>query len=473
MTGAFEQQMNAADTTSPLQNAAAEIGILGDLIDDGRRIDLVADKLRPADFAVPLYGEIYGRMLEISATGAAVDLVTLAPYFSEHEEWPRARSILGGASLNSGPLTRTKSYFDQIRELSARRRLVSGLQNAITSTRDLDVSREELLAEADRAVAEMTEDATTQQASVGDYAQAVIDSFGKPIVGVRCGLIGSLDDVLGVLRPTQFIVVGGRPGMGKTSVVTSYAIGGASRGHGVLIFSLEMSADELTRRMLADMCCTKERAVLYEHVRDGTVKGDDLRLVIDAKDRFDQLPIEINETGGLTLAKLIRQARSHKRRLAAKGQKLELVIVDYLQLMAHSRKGMSLYEHATEISSGLKAFAKAEGLTVMAVAQLSRDVEKRPDKRPVPSDLRDSGQIEQDADAILFVYREEYYLAMQEPEDRFDPKYEAWRTSIDSVRNKIEFIVAKRRSGAVGKSIGWFFGANAAVRGSDFYSAIR
>jgi replicative DNA helicase len=190
-----------------------------------------------------------------------------------------------------------------------------------------------------------------------------------------------------------------------------------------------------------------------------------------AKARFDELPIEINETSGLTLAKLIRQARSHKRKLAAKGEKLELVVVDYLQLMAHSRKGMSPYEHASEVSVGLKQFAKSEGLVVMAVAQLSRDVEKRPDKRPMPSDLRDSGQIEQDADVILFVYREEEYLKKQEPEDQFGPKYEAWRTDMEAVRNKVEFLVPKRRSGPSGKALGWFFGANSAVRGSDFYSS--
>ncbi|WP_242115506.1 replicative DNA helicase [Sphingomonas lacusdianchii] len=469
MTGAFELQMSSADTTSPLQNAAAEIGLLADLIDDNRRIDLVADKLRPVDFAVPLYGDVYARILEISAAGMAPDVVTLEPYFAANEEWPRARNILSAASMNSGPLTRTKTYFDQIRELSARRRMTAGLQHVVASTRDLDVTRDELLAEADQAVAVMAEEATTQQASVGEYAQAVIDSFGKPIVGVRCGMIGSLDDALGVVRPTHLIVVGGRPGMGKTSLVTSYAIGAAARGHGVLIFSMEMSADELTRRMLSDMCCTNKGAVQYEQVRDGTVQGNDLRAVLDAQRRFEQLPLHVNETGGLTLARLIRQARSHKRRLAAKGQKLELIIVDYLQLMGHSRKGMSPYEHASEVSMGLKAFAKTEGLAVMAVAQLSRNVEQRPDKRPVPSDLRDSGQIEQDADAILFVYREEFYLKMQEPEDQFGQKYEEWRTDMEAVRNRIEFIVAKRRSGPTGKASGWFFGANSAVRGADFY----
>lgn len=471
MSGAFDQQAEGAVSGTSLRNVEAEIGLLGDLINDNRLIDEVADRLRPIDFAVPIYGQVYARMLEQSAAGGNVDAVTLAPFFVEDEDWPRARNILAASSLNAGPRARTKAYLDQIRMLSSRRRLVAGLNDVGLTAANLDVSSEELIANADEAVAELADQAITQQAPVAHYAQAVIDSFGKPIVGVRCGLIGSLDDAMGVLRPTNMTVVGGRPGQGKTSLVTSYSIGAASRGHGVLIFSLEMSADELTRRMLADMCCSPSRRVPYEQVRDGTVRGEDLSEVIAAKKRFDELPLEINETGGLTIAKLIRQARSHKRRLAVTGQSLDLVVVDYLQLMAHSRKGMSPYEHASEVSRALKEFAKAENLVVMAVAQLSRDLERRPDKRPMPSDLRDSGQIEQDADVILFVYREEEYLRQAEPEDQSGSKYEAWRTDMEAVRNKIEFLVRKRRSGPTGKAMGWFFGANAAVRGSDFYSA--
>lgn len=471
MSGSFQEQFAAAEPASPLYNVEAEIAFLGDLLANNRLIDEVADRCRPGDFSVPLYGRIYGKVLEQSSAGGAVDAVTLAPHFAEDSEWPRAYAKLAAADLNAGPRARTKAYFEQITLLSSRRRMVAGLQDVMASARDLTVTREELVANADEAVAELAEQTVTAQASVGDYAQIVIDSFGKPVVGVRCGTIGSLDGVIGVLRPSNMVVVGGRPGMGKTSLVTSYSIGAAGLGHGVLIFSLEMSADELTRRMIADMTFTTRGGVPYEHVRDGTVRPHEMNAVLSAKTRFDALPIEINESSGLTLAKLIRQARTHKRRLAAKGQKLELVVIDYLQLMAHSRKGMSPYEHASEVSVGLKQFAKSEGLAVMAVAQLSRDVEKRPDKRPMPSDLRDSGQIEQDADVILFVYREEEYLKRQEPDDQFGPKYEAWRTDMEAVRNKVEFLVPKRRSGPSGKALGWFFGANSAVRGSDFYSS--
>lgn len=301
----FHDQYAAAEPGVALQNVEAEIGLLGDLINDNRLIDEVADRLRGRDFSVPLHGRVFDQMLDQSAGGSNVDAVTLAPHFSEDGDWSRLFSILSAASLNAGPRARTKAYFDQILTLSARRRMVAGLQDVVHSARSLAVSREELLANADEAVAEMAEQIVTVQAPVGSYAQSVIESFGQPIMGVRCGMIGSLDDAVGVLRPSNLIVVGGRPGMGKTSLVTSYSIGAASRGHGVLIFSLEMSADELTRRMLADMTFTPNGGVPYEDVRDGTVRKHDMAKVIDAKQRFDELPLEINETSGLTLAKLI------------------------------------------------------------------------------------------------------------------------------------------------------------------------
>lgn len=471
MSGMFDPQFAASEQGNPLTNPEAELGLLGDLIANNALIDLCADRCRPNDFSVPLYGQVYARMLERTASGAAVDAVMLAPHFANDEGWARLFKVLSAAALNAGTVERTKGYFEQVVALSARRRLVAGLQDVVMSARDLSVPREELVANADEAVGSMVDDTTIRQAPVGTYAQGVIDSFGKPIVGVRCGIIGSLDDAVGVLRPTNMVVVGGRPGMGKTALVTSYSIGAAARGHGVLIFSLEMSADELTRRILADMTFSPRGGVPYEHVRDGTVRAHEMDAVRRAQSRLAEMPLEINDGSGLTLQRFIRQARRHKRRLEAQGGKLELVVIDYLQLMTHSRRGMSPYEHASEVSMGIKQFAKDENLTVIAVAQLSRDVERRPDKRPIPADLRDSGQIEQDADLIVFVYREEEYLRREEPEDQFGPKYETWRTDMEAVRGKIEFLVPKRRSGPTGKASGYFFGANAAVRGSDFYSS--
>ncbi|OYW84697.1 MAG: hypothetical protein B7Z20_10360, partial [Sphingobium sp. 32-64-5] len=267
-------------------------------------------------------------MVEEAAGGREVDAVTLAPFFSRNEDWPALERVLSAAHLNAGARERTKSYLEQIVDLGRRRRMVYGLQDVVKAARDGSGSPEDLIVLADEAVAELAEEgAENDQAPASVYAERVIESFGRPIVGVKCGNIGSLDSVLGFLRPGEFIVAGGRPGMGKTSVACSYAWGAASLGHPVLLFSLEMSADELTRRLLADMCYTPRGGVEYEKVRDGRVTGDDLRCVVAAKRRLDNLPLEISDRAGLTIATLTRRVRRHKRRLAANGQKLELVII--------------------------------------------------------------------------------------------------------------------------------------------------
>ncbi|WP_278985041.1 replicative DNA helicase [Sphingobium yanoikuyae] len=460
------------DPATALQNPEAEIGLLSDLLADNRMIDPAADHVRPVDFSVPLHGQVFAKMVEQNALGRHVDAVTLAPFFSAHDGWRQLERVLLAADMNAGSRDRTKAYLQQVCDLGRRRRMVQGLEEVVQSARDGSETCDNLIVLADEAVAELAdEDASAGQAHAGVYARDAIASFGKPIVGVKCGIIGSLDKVIGYLRPGELIVGGGRPGMGKTSVVTTYAWGAASAGHPVLMFSLEMSGDELSRRILADMCCTRTSAVLYENVVNGDVRGDDLRAVKDAARRLDALPLEIADKAGITLAMLTRRVRRHKRRLAAQNQKLELVIIDYLQLMQPSRPGMSPYESASEISKGLKTLAKEEGLAVLALAQLNRNAENRDDHRPKTSDLRDSGQIEQDADAIFFVYRHEVYVKDQKPEAETGVKYTDWLADMKAAEKKIEFIVPKRRNMPPGKGLGWFFGQHAAVRGSDFYSS--
>ena len=465
------ESIGQAEAINPLANPEAEIRLLGDLIVHNKLIDPAADKLRPVDFSVPLHGQVFGIMVQQAATGSNVDAVTIAPFVHEVDGWHRLNKILLAADLNVGDAKQTKAYLTQIVDLARRRRMVLGLQGVISSARGADANIDELVVQADEAVAEMADQsAGDEQASAGTYAKRVIDSFGKPIIGVRCG-INSIDKVIGTVRPSWIVVGGGRPGMGKTAMVSSYALGAAMLGHATLFFSLEMSADQITRRMLSDLCHSPKGSVPYEQIRDGTVQGHNLDAVKAAQGYLDTLPVEICDRGGLTLAMLARRVRRQKRRLAAQGRRLELVIIDYLQLMTPSRSNMSPYESATEISKGLKGLAKAEDVAIFALAQLSRDVEKRPDKRPIPSDLRDSGQIEQDADVLLFLYREEYYLGRKKPADEYGPKFEEWRNDMEAVRGKIEFLVPKHRHGPDGQSLGYFFGETVCVRGSDFYQA--
>lgn len=342
-------------TSSTLGNADAEIGLLVEMINDNRQIDVAADLCRQVDFSDPFHGLIFSVMVDERARQRAIDGVTLEPFFRSNDDW-RDRKMAGvfaAAHLNAAGGKRAGAYAKQIADLAQRRRMVLGLRTVIASAHDMEADADRLVVEADEAIAELSDvGVALEQGSAAHYADEVIASFGRPVVGVRCGIIGSIDDLAGPLKPGSFNVIGGRPGMGKTATVSSYSIGAARRGHGVLFVSLEMTAEELTRRILADMCRTQHGGVPYDQIRDGTVTGYNLDQVRKARAALEDMPLQIMDPPRLSLVQLRRRVRRDKRRRAVEGGRLELVIVDYLTLMAPSRPGISLYEHATETSSG-------------------------------------------------------------------------------------------------------------------------
>jgi replicative DNA helicase len=252
--------------------------------------------------------------------------------------------------------------------------------------------------------------------------------------------------------------------MGKTAAAISYALGAARAGHGVLFVSLEMSAVELSSRIAADLAFNGRSGIAFSDINSDRPSRDALRAMGNAAAELAEMPFHIVDAGSLTLGRLDMIVRRYKRRLAARGQSLDLVVVDYLQLLRCDERRTSAYETVSEVSRRLKGMAKDHDVAVFALAQLSREVEKRADKRPQLADLRDSGQIEQDADAVLFLYRHEYYLAAGKPEEGA-PEYQEWKQAIDAVRGCIDFICAKRRNGITGSARGLFHGQFQAVRG--------
>jgi replicative DNA helicase len=219
--------------------------------------------------------------------------------------------------------------------------------------------------------------------------------------------------------------------MGKTAFSSSYALGAARSGHGVVFVSLEMSRDQLAHRMIADVAFDdQQNRVPYSAIQKRDLNRWQRETVNSVAKYIAGLPLHIVDAASMTVGRLDAVVRSHKRKMAARGQKLELVIVDYLQLLHPTTRKASAYEAISEVSRTLKQIAKAHDVAVMALAQLSRSVEQRPDKRPMLSDLRDSGQIEQDADAVMFLYREEYYVMQQEPRDDPD-KHEDWKARME------------------------------------------
>lgn len=458
--------MSATTDTLP-HNVEHEASLLGSMLVTNDIIDMVADRLAPADFYASIHGDIFERAVAIYSKSGMVNPPSLVPYFKEDERIVQ----LGGVGYLA-QLTGQVDYMamgncaalaNEIAALARRRRIITGMREAAEAAGDLDREVSEAVGLADAAVEERGNDSVVE-ATGAECFDEMLDAYGREERGVTCGSIPSLDHVMGHALPGQLIIVGARPGMGKTALALSYSIGAARKGHGTLFVSLEMRKRELAQRMASDLCYDGHE-IPYAQIRDGRLDGDQRRKVEQARDLMRSLPFGVIDAGSLTIGRLAAMIRRTKRRMAAQGSSLDLVVVDYLQLLrANETRGKSQYEQVSEISRTLKAIAKETGVAIMALAQLSREVEKRPDKRPMLSDLRDSGQIEQDADLVLFLFREEYYLSKEKP-PQHNEKYTDWQGAIADARGKIDFIVAKRRNGVEGTATGRFHGEFQAVRG--------
>lgn len=445
-------------------NVEAEAALLGALLIDNSQFDYVADRLRAEDFFATIHQRIYASALSQFNQSGFCNPVTLAPFFKEDPELKELGGITYLARLTSDGqgLLGVRDLTLQLADMGKRRRIIAGLESARTAALDVNLPIADAIGLADDAIAEKSQDAV-KISSAADCFDEMLAGYEREDRGVTCKIIPSLDHVMGHLLPSQLIIGAGRPGMGKTAVWLSYARGAAMKGHGVIYVSLEMRGRELAQRIAADHCYD-ESPIPYELIRDGRLDRGQMEQIRRGRDRMRELPLDIVDTGSLTTGRLASIVRRKKRKWAAQGQSLDLVIIDYLQLLRTDVRLQSRFETVTEISQALKALAKDMEVPVVALAQLSREVEKRPDKRPMLSDLRESGQIEQDADLVLFLLREEYYLQKEKPQQG-GPKFDEWQMAIAEVRDQIQFIVAKRRNGVEGTTTGRFFGEYQAVRG--------
>jgi replicative DNA helicase len=459
--------MPAAVDTPAIANIEAEAALLGAMMFSAKLIDPVVEIVTAEHFYEALHGRIFSAIVREHSAGRAANPITLRPSLEGDEGMAEVGGPAYLATLTAGSLggIGALDFARQVKDLAYRRATVEGLVDVISQIRDCDEDLAVALAAGETILAEAADDDVDgEEISAGKAAMRVVENMGSQRdYGVLSGIEG-LDNVLGALLPEQHLILAGRPGMGKTAVAGGYALGAAKRGHGVLFISLEMSADDLAERMLADLCFDHERGrVPYSVITEGRATTEQARELARAAIRLDELPLEIANLAHATPAKIKRLIRRYKRRFEAKGHKLELVIVDYLQLVSSDQREKDLYTRITEVSKGLKGAAKATKLPIMSLCQLSREVEKRADKRPMLSDLRDSGQIEQDADAVCFLFRPEYYLLAAKPES--EELLAQWEIALERVRGVIEFIVAKRRRGRSGTGKGWFHGAYQAVRG--------
>ncbi len=454
-------------------NIEAEAAFLGALLIDNRVVEELPVAIRPEHFFEPLHERIYERILRLMDRNAVASPVTLKPYFEADEALAELGGItyLARLTADGQGLLAPRELAQQIYDLALLRELVSVGRNLVEGA--LDTSEEvaplEKIEEAEADLFRVAEGAAGQSdaesfgkathKALGMIERAI--NSGGHVSGKTTGL-ASLNDRIGGLHESDLIILAGRPGMGKTSLVTNIAFNCADRflrderdgiensvGAGVAFFSLEMSADQLATRILAE-----QARISSELLRMGKISREDFQQLSFASQRLADLPLYIDDTPALSIAGLRTRARRLKRRHG-----IGLVIVDYLQLMQGSRRSQdNRVNEISEISRGLKTLAKELDVPVIALSQLSRAVEQREDKRPMLSDLRELGSIEQDADMVWFVFREDYYVASREPKQpqadddaATHDAHSAWAAEMERVHGLAELIIAKQRHGATGK----------------------
>lgn len=472
--------MKQQDIQGPA-NIEAEGALLGAMMIDNRLIDRVLDRCEPCDMAEALHGRIFEAIIRQQAMGRKANPITLRPML---EGDPALMSIGGPGYLatltaSNAALLAADDIADQIRDLAKLRLMRARVADALAAIDKGGADPAKIGAELESA-AWATNDTreSVVELSFADAVQLSIErqnriDAGLVESGMKCATICDLNDLTGGLQPGWLFVLAGRPGAGKTAVATSSSVGYAETGVGTCLISLEMNAEELGQRLAADVCHMMGNPVALAAIREGRLNKQDRDSILMARDKLEKLPLEMVDASSMTLGRVGATIRRVKRKMEAKGQKLQLVMIDYLQLIHADRKHDNRVNEVGEVSRGLKALAKQEGVCIVALAQLSREVEKREDKRPMLSDLRESGSIEQDADTVIFLYREEYYLRMAKPSEDKPDKVAAWEIALSKCEGKIDFIAGKLRHGQPGARQGFFFGQNQAVRGSDFYKGAR
>ncbi len=457
-----------AGTPSLPANVEAEAAVLGALMLDNRLVEDIGLKLKPHHFHEELHGRIFEAILKLTDKNMVATPVTLRPMFESDEAMKEVggTSYLANLTGSGATLIAAKDFAQQIYDLALLRALIGVGRDLVESALDTSdsVAPLEQIERAESELYKVAEEGGAE-GKAKSFAEATRDALqtaeralnsGGHLSGLTTGL-DSLNAKIGGLHNSDLIIVAGRPGMGKSALGTNIAFAAAQRflrdtedgiepeksgGAAAALFSLEMSADQLATRILAE-----QSGISSENLRMGKISKQEFRQLARAAAELESLPLYIDDTPGLTIAALRARARRLKRQ---KG--IGLVIVDYLQLLQGTGRNGSdnRVNEISEISRGLKTLAKELNVPVIALSQLSRAVEQREDKRPQLSDLRESGSIEQDADIVIFIYREDYYLAARQPADDH-PDFAAWQEEMGRVYGLAEILVSKQRHGATGK----------------------
>ena len=439
------------------KNIEAEQTVLGSILANNEIFDEITDQLDENYFFDPIHQKIYKIISNLISKGLLANPVTIKNFFNSKEELVEIGGTEYLIKLTKVSTTRNqiKYYSQLLSDLYIRRQLINISEETLeeSKNKDLDISGTNILENTERKLFEIAERGEFQRSFVTfkDALKETIDMAtaayknDQGIVGVPSGLT-DLDDRLGGLHKQDLLIIAGRPSMGKTALATNIAFNAAlnikknNLKTSVAFFSLEMSSEQLSTRILAEQSRVKSN-----DIRRGKINQDDFERFIEASKNLEMLPLHIDDTPAITISALSNRARRLKRK-----EGLDLIVIDYIQLMKSSgyRNEGRVLEIA-EITQGLKALAKELDVPVLALSQLSRQVEQREDKKPQLSDLRESGSIEQDADVVMFVFREQYYLEKQEPKPGTAEHVE-WQEKMSQIHNEAEIIIGKQRHGPTG-----------------------
>ena len=460
-----EEAGNGAGTATP-HSIEAEQQLLGAILTNNDLYDRVAAVVGASDFYEPVHGRIWEVAQACITRNALASPVTLKAFLSDDEglgELGGAGYLarLAGAAISSFA---ARDYAQMIRDMAIRRELMA-LGRDITDKAarvEVDSAPRDQIVEAEQALYKLSEAGQVSQ-GFQSFLRAVTDAVKVAnaahkrdggLAGIATGLV-DLDKKLGGLHKSDLLILAGRPAMGKTSLATNIAFNiakayrkgttpdgtvGAVNGGVVGFFSLEMSAEQLAARVLSEAS-----EVPSDQIRRGDMTEAEFRRFVDAAKTLEACPLFIDDTPALPISQLAARARRLKREHG-----LDALFVDYLQLVRPASARDNRVNEVSEITQGLKAIAKELDIPVVALSQLSRQVENREDKRPQLSDLRESGSIEQDADVVMFVFREEYYKEREKPGDHEVEKMAGWLDEMAKLHGRAELIIGKQRHGPIG-----------------------
>ena len=436
-------------------NIEAEQSVIGSILISNEIFDDVNNYIVSKNFYDPMHQKIFSAIEKLIFSGMLANPITLKNYFENEKDKLNIPEYLVKITRFSTSNRQAIEYSKLIYDLYVKRELIKISENTIDLAKrnEIDQNGQKIIEQSEKSLFDLAEKGAfaTSLIKFDDALKMTIDMASvaykneEGIVGVPTGL-RDLDDRLGGLHKSDLVIIAGRPSMGKTALATNIAFNAAKKiqetgkKSSVAFFSLEMSSEQLSTRILAEQSRIKSN-----DIRRGKISEEQFDTFLETSKNIADLPMFIDETPAISIAALSNRARRIKRIHG-----LDLVVVDYIQLMTavNSRRDGRVQE-ISEITQGLKALAKELSVPVLALSQLSRAVEQRDNNKPQLADLRESGSIEQDADVVMFVYREAYYLERKEPRPA-TVEYAEWQAKMGEVSNMAEIIVGKQRHGPTG-----------------------